>query len=65
MVDIRRALDDNGRPRSYCHVQFGHESEVQQALKLHGEVLLGRELRVDVVQGGGWLQQGAAAMLSG
>jgi nucleolin len=45
---VRLALNEDGKPRGYAHVEFQSEDAVKNALKLTGKSLDGREIRVDI-----------------
>ncbi|KAI8475170.1 MAG: CwfJ C-terminus 1-domain-containing protein-like protein [Monoraphidium minutum] len=47
VVDVRRGVDDHGRPKSWAHVQFDCPQAVGNALALDGSELLGRPLSVE------------------
>lgn len=47
VVDVRRGVNDAGRPNSWAHVQFDSGEAVGRALQLDGGELLGRQLGVE------------------
>lgn len=52
-TEVRIAQGDDGRPRGYAHVDFATAEEAQEALKLSGQNLDGRDIRCDMQGGGG------------
>lgn len=48
IVSCRLAVDrETGRPRGFCHLDFATTEAVDAAIKLKGEELAGRDIRVD------------------
>lgn len=48
IVSCRVAVDrETGRPRGFCHLDFATTEAVDAAIKLKGEELAGRDIRVD------------------
>lgn len=45
---MRVALNEDGKPRGFAHIEFDSEDAVKNALKLTGRTLDGREIRVDI-----------------
>ena len=45
---MRIAQDEDGRPRGFAHVEFGSNAEAQEAMKLAGQELDGRAVRLDL-----------------
>jgi len=56
ITQVRIALDENERPRGFAHVEFSSGAEAKEAMKLAGQELDGRAVRLDLSQsrrGGG------------
>ncbi len=49
--EVRMAYDMTGRPKGFAHVEFERPEAVQEAMKLYGQELDGRTLRIDVSVG--------------
>jgi len=47
VVEIRIAKNEEGKNKGFCHVDFDSSEALQSALKLAGQQLDGREVRVD------------------
>ncbi len=47
---VRIALNEDGRPRGFAHVEFDSEEAVTKAVALSGQQLDGRNIRVDVAE---------------
>ena len=47
---VRIALNEDGRPRGFAHVEFDSEDAVAKAVALSGQQLDGRNIRVDVAE---------------
>ncbi|KAI5582178.1 hypothetical protein BDE02_07G067800 [Populus trichocarpa] len=50
VADVRFALDADERFRGFGHVEFTTAEAAQKALKLHGNTLLGRDVRLDLAR---------------
>eukprot|EP00232_Nephroselmis_pyriformis_P016762 CAMPEP_0182878580 /NCGR_PEP_ID=MMETSP0034_2-20130328/15439_1 /TAXON_ID=156128 /ORGANISM="Nephroselmis pyriformis, Strain CCMP717" /LENGTH=642 /DNA_ID=CAMNT_0025011473 /DNA_START=1 /DNA_END=1929 /DNA_ORIENTATION=+ len=50
--DIRRALNDDGKLKGFCHVQFTDAAAVEKAIVLSGMEMMGRELFIDAAAAG-------------
>lgn len=48
ITNVRIAMNEDGKPRGFAHIEFENEDSVQSALKLSGRDLDGRSIRVDV-----------------
>lgn len=48
VVGVRIATHEDGKRKGFCHVDFDSSDACQEAVKLAGQELDGRELRVDV-----------------
>lgn len=48
--DVRIALGEDERPRGFAHVEFHSNAEAQEAMKMAGQSLDGRALRLDLSQ---------------
>lgn len=46
--EVRIAMGNDGRPRGFAHVEFADAESVEKALKLNGQDLDGRNIKVDV-----------------
>ena len=44
---VRMAKDPDGRPKGFAHIEFADPSSVDQAIRLSGTDLKGRQIRVD------------------
>jgi len=56
VTQVRIAMDEDGRPRGFAHVEFGSGAEATAAMALAGQELDGRAVRLDLSQsrrGGG------------
>lgn len=47
VLNVRIATEAGGKPRGFAHVEFESEEAVDKAMKLSGDKLDGREIRVD------------------
>lgn len=47
---VRIALNEDGRPRGFAHVEFESEDAVSKAVALSGQQLDGRNIRIDVAE---------------
>lgn len=47
---VRIALGEDERPRGFAHVEFSSNAEAQEAMKLAGGMIDGREIRLDLSQ---------------
>jgi nucleolin len=45
---VRIAVNEDGRPRGFAHVEFDSEDAVTKAVGLSGQQLDGRNIRIDV-----------------
>ena len=48
VTQVRIALDENERPRGFAHVEFSEPAAAKEALKLAGQALDGRAVRLDL-----------------
>lgn len=47
IVDVRIAKGDNDKPKGFCHIDFENEDDADKAVKMNGEDLNGRNLKID------------------
>ncbi|KAE9593403.1 putative RNA recognition motif domain-containing protein [Lupinus albus] len=50
VVDVRLAIDDDGRFKGFGHVEFATSEEAKTALQLHDQELLNRPVRLDLAR---------------
>jgi len=66
---VRIAQDENGRSRGFAHVEFSSNAEALEGMKLAGQQLDGREVRLDLSQskrgGGGGGRGGSRGSFGG
>jgi len=53
IVSVRVAVGDDGRNRGFCHVEFENPEAAKAALKMSGQELDGRAIRLDISAGRG------------
>ena len=53
IVSVRVAVGDDGRNRGFCHVEFESPEAAKSALKMGGQEMDGREVRLDISAGRG------------
>ena len=53
IVSVRIAQGDDGRNRGFCHVEFESPEAAKSALKMGGQEMDGREVRLDISAGRG------------
>lgn len=49
---VRIAMNEDGRPRGFCHVEFASPADAAEAMKLDGQYMDGRAVRLDLAAGG-------------
>ena len=65
LQQVRVALDQEGNPRGFAHVEFDTDEAVQAALALSGQALDGRSIRIDVAGAKGEKPAGGFASRGG
>jgi len=53
VLDIRIAKNEEGRSKGFCHVDFSSRDAIDEAMKLNGNDLDGRQIKVDESKSGG------------
>jgi len=48
ITGVRIAQDEDGRPRGFAHVEFTEPAGAQEAMKLAGQMIDGRAIRLDL-----------------
>lgn len=48
ITSVRIAMGEDGRARGFCHIEFASHAMAQEALKLNGQDLDGRAVRLDL-----------------